>query len=95
MRPNYPLISFELNDMFQDLYYKLVYILGYDNEENETTYTGKYDKIEINLRESVYKIINQLDSYETSLVLYKGTTQEIPLFSKWNKYIIINELRSL
>ena len=95
MRKNYPLISAEINDKFQDLYYKLTYILGYDDEEGNTLYQGKFDIIEDSLRNSVYKIIHQLSSDESSLVLNRNTTNEIPLYSTWGRYIIINNLRSM
>jgi hypothetical protein len=43
MRTNYPLSSKRLNDAFMGAYAHYVYLLGYDNENGATTYSGLYD----------------------------------------------------
>ncbi len=95
MRKNYPLISAEFNDIFQDIYCKLTYILGYDDDTGTTTYSGQFDDIEHKLRESVYIVVNQLSG--DALVLNKNAdaSKEIPLYTTWGRQIIINKLRSM
>ena len=95
MRPNYPVISAELNDLFQDLYYKLTWILGYDDDNGNTTYQGQFDLIENRLREAIYISLLQLNNTQDSLVFNEGTTYEVEVYSTWGRNIIINELRSM
>ena len=83
MRPNYPLLSEELNDIFQDAYYKLVYILGYDGEDGTLKYLGKYDEFENRIREQIFTIV-------FDLIL--GTPHVYPT---WGQFIEINNLRRL
>jgi hypothetical protein len=98
MRKNYPVSSEELNDVFQDLYYKLTYILGYDDDDNATTekpYRGQFDMIEHRIREAVYLILFQENETKDKLILNKGTNNEVALYSVFGKRIIIDELRSM
>jgi len=101
MRKNYPVLSEELNDKFQDLYFKLTWILGYDDDEGNTTYVGQFDKIETDLREAIYLALPQINDAKDSLVLNKGLEDdngeslEVALYTKWGALIIINELRSM
>jgi len=95
MRKNYPLLSQELNDTFQDLYYKLTYILGYDDDEGNTTYVGQFDKIETDLREAVHLVLLQLNASKDMLVLNKGNTEEHAVYTMWGAQIIKSELRSM
>ena len=94
MRKNYPLFSKELNDIFQELYYNLVFLLGYDNEQNERTYNGLYDTIERDIGIMANAIILQ-ESNNTLSYKNESNNIDIPLFSKWGTYIVINELRRL
>ena len=95
MRKNYPLLSKELNDMFQELYYRLVYLLGYDNDQNQRTYTGVYDTIEIQIGELIYNISFQLTPEKDKLII-KNPSDSKPahVYNEWGNYIVINELRS-
>jgi len=43
MRTKYPLSSERLNDAFMSAYSHYVYLLGYDDENGVTTYSGLYD----------------------------------------------------
>ena len=95
MRKNYPLISAEINDIFQELYYNLTFILGYDDPTGATLYEGKFDVIEKSLRESIHKVMHQLNSSGNALVINRNTDNEIPLYTTWGRYIIINNLRSM
>lgn len=45
MRSVYPLSSNELNDKLLESYQNLVYLLGYE-EDNESVYSGVYDRLE-------------------------------------------------
>jgi len=94
MRKNYPLISTEVNDRFQELYYRLVFILGYDDGDGTTTHVGVFDIIETNLRKVIYNIIFQLDSSNENLLL-NVNSNPIPLYTVWGKLITINELRRM
>lgn len=93
MRTNYPLFSKELNDIFQDLYYKLVYLLGYTDSDAAKSYEGVYDNIELTIYELTNSLILQEDSSNT--LIYQTPNGNIPLYSVWGNYIIMNELRSL
>jgi len=95
MRTNYPVLSDEFNDKFQDLYYKLTYLLGYDDESGNTTYEGLYDIITLRLNLIYKSILNLENKNNGTLVFYKDTPQEIPLYSEWGKSIMINTLRSM
>jgi len=95
MRKNYPLISYELNDKFQDLYYKLTYILGYDDQDGNSTYIGAFDIIEQKLRGVIYNAILQLDTSKENLILNINTNEPIPLYTEWGRLITINELRRM
>lgn len=46
MRRAYPLSSNELNDKLLGAYENLVYLLGYE-DENEPAYSGLYDHLEV------------------------------------------------
>lgn len=46
MRSTYPLSSAELNDRFLEFYENLVYLLGYE-EDNEPVHSGLYDYLEV------------------------------------------------
>ena len=95
MRKNYPVLSEELNDKFQKLYYDLTYILGYDDENGVPTYSGQFDYAEQDLRDAIYLVLPQLNASQDQLILNKGTSNEVELYSLWGKYIVINELRSM
>ena len=43
MRSNYPLLSEELNDILLTMYSHYTYLLGYDDINGYTTYSGIYD----------------------------------------------------
>lgn len=90
MRTNYPIFSKELNDIFQELYYKLNYLLGYVNESYEKTYTGVYDTLETKVRTLTNNNILTLNDSETELEVYSES-----VYSYIGKLIVINELRSL
>ena len=92
MRTNYPVLSKEVNDMFQDLYYKLVFLLGYAEGDEPKTYQGKYDELESTIQTLTNSII--LQETDASLV-YQSQAGSIPLYDVWGTYIVINELRSL
>ena len=98
MRKNYPLLSEEMNDKFQDLYYKLTYILGYDDDDinKTTTYKGQFDYVEERIREAVSVLVFQTN--DNSLILNKGSIDPtIPdlEYKTWGEQIVINELRSM
>jgi len=95
MRKNYPLLSEELNDMFQDLYFKLTYILGYDDDEGVQTYKGQFDIIEEDLREAIYLVLFQMNNSKDQLVVAKDTAYESAVYSTFGRCIIIKELRSM
>jgi len=87
MRKNYPLMSKELNDLFQDLYYKLVYLLGYDNDNNIRTYVGLYDEIEI----QITTIINNSILFQLT---NNNDINQPTIYHKFSQLTAINELRS-
>lgn len=82
MRKNYPLLSQEINDIFQDVYYKLVYIIGYDDENGDPKYKGKYDEYNERIRRQVYTLIFDL---------LGNTTHQV--YRTWGRHIARNELR--
>jgi hypothetical protein len=93
MRKNYPLLSQELNDMFQDIYYKLVYLLGYDAADG---YTGLYDEIEDQIAALTPCISLHSNDIGSELELsYPGSLDDYFVYSTWGKLILINELRRL
>ena len=76
MRDNYPVISKELNDILLTIYSHYVYILGYDNEYGETTYSGMYDTQEDALDSSIkYTVLD--NSYSPPNPV---TSESIPMF---------------
>jgi len=92
MRTNYPLLSKELNDTFQELYYRLVYLLGYTEDDSLKTYQGLYDELE----QTIYTLTNNIILQEESdALVYTSSNGTIPLYDVWGTYIVINELRSL
>lgn len=93
MRKNYPLLSQEVNDKFQDLYYKLTYILGYTDENNDKTYIGQFDKIEDSIKVAIQNITLQyVDSDD--LVIF-NSINSLQLYSIWGKQMLIHKLRRL
>jgi len=84
MRKNYPLLSQELNDIFEDTYYKLVYIIGYDSEDGKPKFNGKFDIYEEQIKALIITIALQ----------YLGD-ENFPIYKTWGKHNIRNELRSL
>ena len=91
MRTNYPIFSDEVNDIFQELYYKLVFLLGYTESNEEKIYKGLYDEID----SKIYTLTNSSILQEIDDKLVYNTPVPIPLYSTWGAYIVINELRSL
>ncbi len=57
MRNYYPLLSEELNDRFLSAYADYTYLLGYDDEYGNTTYSGIYDTHETELKDSHQYIV--------------------------------------
>ena len=82
MRKNYPMFSSEVNDIFQEAYYNLTYLLGY-SDNNIKIYMGLYDEIESKIYE-LYKKLLSNNAQVTYINLYKT----------WGRLIVINELRS-
>jgi len=92
MRTNYTLISAELNDKFQDLYYKLTYMLGYSDELGNKIYIGEFNKFETKLRKLNYNTALQLDNNNLVLDI---DNMNIKLYTVWGRHILINKLRSM
>jgi len=91
MRTNYPLLSEELNDLFQDLYYKLVYLLGYTLNNSEKTYIGVYDTME----QKIQKVTNYIMLLENKnrQIILQSPIGEILIYKKWGPLIVLNEMR--
>ena len=85
MRKNYPVFSKEFNDIFQDLYYKLTYLLGYDDSNGNTTYIGKLDVYESDINTKINTVVTILN--DDSVTYDKYTLI--------NKAILINKLKGL
>ena len=95
MRKNYPLMSKELNDIFQELYYKLVYLLGYDDDQNVRSYVGVYDTIEETIGTLIYKITFQVTKDKDKLVITNpASNKPAAIYNELGNFIVINELRS-
>jgi len=84
MRKNYPLLSAELNDIFQDVYAKLVYVIGYDSETGKPKFKGQYDLYEERIRIQINSIIFTFISDEQQ-----------PVYKTWSRHTVRNELRRL
>jgi len=97
MRTNYPLLSKELNDIFQDLYYKLVFLLGYADGDEKKTYQGIYDDLDSKIYTLTNASILQDSEGDNPQLVYKAPAlaSPIPVYSTWGQYIIINDLRRL
>lgn len=53
MRTNYPLISQELSDILLEIYARYTYLLGRDNDQGFTTYSGFYDIAEESIQQYI------------------------------------------
>ena len=84
MRKNYPLLSQEINDIFQDVYYKLVYVIGYDSEDTTQKTYGKYDEYEAIIKEQINTLIFNFLNDENQ-----------PVYRDWGRHIIRRELRRM
>jgi len=89
MRTNFPIISDELNDLVQELYYKLTYLLGYVNESYDKTSNGIYDLLETRIRTLVNNTMLTLSANNTTLIMYDSI-----LYRQVGRTLTINELRS-
>lgn len=59
MRAFYPFLSEEFNDLTLEAYSHYVYLLGRDNQDGETTYSGVYDITEetLDINSSRYVVL--------------------------------------
>jgi len=70
MRAFYPFLSQEINDTILESYSHYVYLLGYDDVNGNTTYSGLYDTMEtsLDIDSSKYAILrNDYSPNNTSL----------------------------
>jgi len=77
MRTKFITYSEELNDAFTEAYSHYVYLLGYDDYEGNTTYSGLYDILEreVQYNNQEYIILRNdyiPDEYSTSIPKYLG-----------------------
>ena len=70
MRAYYPFLSKEFNDKILDAYSHYVYLLGYDDYQGNTLYSGVYDTTE-----------NTLDSHSSKYVVLRNdyAPEEYPI----------------
>lgn len=64
MRTKYPLVSQELTDAILQIYSQYVYLLGRDDDEGITTYSGFYDIAEEDMQSYINEYIVLRNNYD-------------------------------
>ncbi len=74
MRTQYPLLSTEINDSFLEAYSRNTYLLGRDDDEGYTTYSGVYDIHETELKDMHQYIVLGNSNAPSNSIVNKSIT---------------------
>lgn len=96
MRSNYPLCSEELEDKLLEHYARYAHLLGRDDEDGFTTYSGFYDIAENSISSMVsdYVLVRntKVSTVPSQYESYTSGTYSVPITYKLDSYILRNNL---